>query len=286
MSAARCAAKQRTMLPICPICSSKAIDERTLLRGSDHSQMHIRQCSGCGHAVRLDDRGFEDNIKLQRGFFDKRARTPSAVPRWPQRFPLVAAQIGRLAGARGRALDVGCGPGVWLRVLADRGWEPFGVEVAHEVAQIARGFARADVFCGSLEEYKADPESFDLVTALALIEHLLDPRVLVDSARTLLRAGGLFVVMTGDRGCRHAAQAGDGWPYYWVDEHVSFFSAASLRRLISDAGFEVIRQEWRYSGFGRGPDHLTRYVAKAKEILGWNAVPMYNHVYVFARKLG
>lgn len=254
------------------------------MRGSDRAELPILLCNACGHAIRSDGRGFEDNIKLQRSFFNKQARMPSSVPTWPGRFPLVAATIERLAGARGRALDIGCGPGVWLRALADRGWQPFGVEVAEDVSQMAREFARADVFCGRLEEYNAEPASFDLITALALIEHLSDPRVLVELARKLLRPGGLFVVMTGDRACRHADEAGDEWPYYWVEEHVSFFSGESLRRVVVGAGLEIIRQEWRYSGFGRGRDRLTRYAAKAKEILGWNAAPIYNHAYVFARK--
>ena len=50
-------------------------------------------------------------------------------------------------------LDVGCGFGYFLELAARKGWQTFGVEIAHDAVQAARGkFGDDNIFQGTLRQ--------------------------------------------------------------------------------------------------------------------------------------
>src|SRR5262245_32104219 len=64
-----------------------------------------------------------------------------------------------------RVLDIGCGVGAFLRMVAERGGEPHGIDAS----QALIGFARdrlpgADLRVGEMEDLPWDDDTFDLVT--------------------------------------------------------------------------------------------------------------------------
>lgn len=226
-----------------------------------------------------------DNLAVQASVFDTNARRPSRRElSWPHRPALIRREISRLGVKRGRAIDLGCGNGLWLAGLG-RGWEKHGVDLSPATAQVARGFSGATVTCVPLESYKAPPGSFDLVIAFAIIEHLVDPRQCVGVAWELLKPDGLLVMMTGDRESRTAVQMGRRWPLYSSEEHLSFFSARSLGLLVQQVGFEIVRREWRFMYPPSGPaSALKRWERKAVEVLGSNDSNIHDHFFLYARK--
>ncbi len=108
------------------------------------------------------------------------------------------AQLPEATGARA-AVDLGCGRGEWLELLAEAGFEAHGVDAdeAMVAACAERGFAakRAD----ALDFLKATPsDSIAIVSAFHLIEHLPFPRLrcLVGEAHRCLAPGGLLLLET------------------------------------------------------------------------------------------
>ncbi len=64
-----------------------------------------------------------------------------------------------------RVLDVGCGVGAFLRLVAGRGAAPHGIDAAEALVAFARGrLPDADLRVGEMEELPWDDGSFDLVT--------------------------------------------------------------------------------------------------------------------------
>jgi 2-polyprenyl-3-methyl-5-hydroxy-6-metoxy-1,4-benzoquinol methylase len=57
--------------------------------------------------------------------------------------------LGEHGVERGRVLDVGSGYGFLLEALERAGYEPYGLEVAPEAAEVSRGRTRAPVATGS-----------------------------------------------------------------------------------------------------------------------------------------
>jgi SAM-dependent methyltransferase len=64
-----------------------------------------------------------------------------------------------------RVLDVGCGAGAFLRLVADRGAEPSGIDASEALIAFARErLPEADLHVGEMEELAWEDDRFDLVT--------------------------------------------------------------------------------------------------------------------------
>jgi SAM-dependent methyltransferase len=64
-----------------------------------------------------------------------------------------------------RVLDVGCGVGAFLRLVAERGGEPFGIDAWEALIEFARRrLPDADLCVGEMQDLPYDDNTFDLVT--------------------------------------------------------------------------------------------------------------------------
>jgi SAM-dependent methyltransferase len=83
-----------------------------------------------------------------------------------QQVPTYEEAIRHVGVAPGQqVLDVGCGTGVFLRLAADRGARPFGLDASKALLDIARErVPEADLRVGDMERVPYDDDSFDLVT--------------------------------------------------------------------------------------------------------------------------
>jgi SAM-dependent methyltransferase len=150
---------------------------------------------------------------------------------WEGLAKLVAYLTGGRNPAR-RWLDFGCGNGGLVRRLRDRREaEALGFDEGAIVTN-----ARA---CGipilTAAELAEQAGSFDVVTAIEVIEHTVDPIAELRRMRQLLRPGGLLFLTTGNS--RPYAQRLDRWKYVIPELHISFFEPRTLERALANAGF-------------------------------------------------
>lgn len=268
----------------CPICGAVRSTFIDLSKGPQDSFGSV-VCDQCGYASREPRPSFDMNLDLQLDAAKAHAVVPHhKMTRWPHRPALIAAQIQRYAGKKGVVLDIGCSNGLNLLALA-KGWEKHGVELCPTAATSARELCGIDVFYGPYEQYRPPIPEFDLITAFALIEHLHDPVQLVEWVHSHLSKGGLFVLMTGDRQSRTASVMGKHWPLYHCADHVSYFSARSIRCLARKCGFQVLKEEWRYMYFpGERRGRVLSCLMKLEEICGLVRRPVHDHYYCYLRK--
>lgn len=147
-----------------------------------------------------------------------------------------------------RALDVGCGAGLLAEPLARMGAQVTGVDAAAENIAAARDHAARgglviDYHAGELSALP--PATFDLVTAMEVIEHVADPAAFLAQLSARLAPGGLMVLSTPNRTIAsrlllvEAAERTGAVPRGTHDWH-RFLTPGELAALAADAGLRVI----------------------------------------------
>ncbi len=140
----------------------------------------------------------------------------------------------------GRLLDVGCGAGFFLDAARKRGYNVAGVDLSPVPARYCRDTLGLDVTIGSLYDYKAPTNNFDIVTMFQTIEH--DPHTAEICAELyrIMAPGGVLMITTPAADGFVARVMGKRWFGYRNVEHITFLSRKSLRRALEQGGFEVL----------------------------------------------
>ena len=137
----------------------------------------------------------------------RRAQSAEQLPWHSERPPELLCNAVEAMPQGGRALDIGCGSGVFTHWLAQRGLHVTGLDFLEDAARMARervrGLPNADVVCGSALDF-APEERFDLVLDRGCL-HTLQPGDRVryrNQVLRWLRMGGSYVLV--HLGRRHA----------------------------------------------------------------------------------
>ncbi|MBI5000425.1 MAG: class I SAM-dependent methyltransferase [Euryarchaeota archaeon] len=142
--------------------------------------------------------------------------------------------ITRLAGRKGRLLDIGFGEGQFVRFASANGWSVSGQEVSEEAVEHIKKAYGLDVKAGDLRELRLPSESFEAVTMINVIEHLSDPIGYLKEAHRILKKGGVLYISTVNA---HTSRR----PVELViPEHLYHFSAEAIGKMLRKSGFEVL----------------------------------------------
>lgn len=125
----------------------------------------------------------------------------------PPRLRYIRQKAGGAAAsiAGKRALDVGCGGGILTEALAEAGADALGIDLAAASIDVAKRHAEASGVkvayrvVGAESLAREQPESFDLVCCLEMLEHVPDPAETVAAIAELVKPGGDVVFSTINR---------------------------------------------------------------------------------------
>jgi SAM-dependent methyltransferase len=178
----------------------------------------------------------------------------------------VAETLARYAPIPGTAIDLGAGSGAFASRLAALGWDVTCVERNTE------GFlAPLPVIAHDLDAGPLDVGTFDLVTAIEVIEHVESPAGFLRQVSGLLAPGGVAIVTTPNVDSVNARLKGiaTGRLRMFDDagdpEHISpIFYSLFLDRLIPRAG---LRLTARYPYPPHGSLLTRRWLARVAAVL-------------------
>ena len=142
---------------------------------------------------------------------------------------------------RGRSLDVGCGPGQFVEVLLDAGWDAFGLD-AYREARVNHRFIR-----GTMKSLEAGA-AYDLISMVHTLEHIVNPAEALRRVSTMLRPGGIFLVVVPNFAGDWSVSCGDKWPMLDTRNHAFHYTSTALRKLLENGDF-VVRKSDTYSGY-------------------------------------
>lgn len=145
----------------------------------------------------------------------------------------------------GKALEVGSSTGIFLSLLKNKGWVVKGVEISETAAKIAkkRGI---DVLVKPFQEINIE-EKFDLIIFNHTLEHLSDPKKILEKSHSILNKNGIIYIDLPNYGGVSANILGLKWPMLLPEEHQWHFTYNALKVLLTDLGFKIIYVE-RASG--------------------------------------
>lgn len=152
-------------------------------------------------------------------------------------------------GQKIRILDLGCGNGSLSNVLAKKGYEVVGIEESEQGFTIAsKNFPNCHFIQASIYDlpYAKLQNSFDVVMAVEVIEHLFYPRELARAAKKCLKPNGRLILTTPYHGYfKNLALAVSGkmdhhFHALWDGGHIKFFSVKTLSTLLETESYTDI----------------------------------------------
>jgi SAM-dependent methyltransferase len=147
----------------------------------------------------------------------------------------------RCLGCRGgRLLEVGVARGDFLAEARRWGFAPLGIEPEPTTADEARRRSGADVVVGWAEEVDLPSASFDVACLWHVVEHIPQPRPVLEALRRSLKPGGRLFCEVPNAGSVMARMQGERWDYLDPEHHVGFFDPSTLRRALESTGYRDV----------------------------------------------
>lgn len=166
--------------------------------------------------------------------------------------PVRAAYIAARTDLRGaKVADVGCGGGLLSETLARAGAKVTGIDLGGKVIGVAKlhlhesGLSVDYRVQSSAALAAAEPESFDAVCCMELIEHVPDPEALVNDLAAMLKPGARLFMSTINRTPVAFGAAIVGAEYVMrmlprgTHHYAQFLKPSELSRLLRHAGLEL-----------------------------------------------
>ncbi len=141
---------------------------------------------------------------------------------------------------RERMLDVGCDMGFMLEAARADGFaELHGIEPVPVARAVAQAIPGAHITSAFFENTSYPANHFDLITLIHVVDHLDDPRVVLQRARNNLRPGGLILAVVHNVSSLLHRVLGERFPIFNLYHHY-FFDKDTLAELFRRQGFEVV----------------------------------------------
>lgn len=145
------------------------------------------------------------------------------------------------SGAEGPVLDVGCGGGLFLRLIAEKGRKVLGLDFSLPAASAAWWHNGVPAVCASLAKAPLPYGTFAAVTMFHVLEHLYDPMAYLDAAHDLLEPEGRLIVQVPNAASWQFLLLGENWTGVDIPRHLLNFRVKDLEILLDRCGFDVVR---------------------------------------------
>lgn len=258
-----------------------------LLRQTDRlyrttvKEFGVVRCQQCG-LIRLDPQPTPDEL---RQYYPENywfAPDRSVVARLEEMYRRTVlrghvrfvARALRGSPARGPLLDVGCGGGLFLAMMRQRGFRVVGLDNSREAATVAWRHHQVPAVAADLERAPFCPGTFAGIAMSHVLEHLPDPCAYLSAAHRLLAPEGRLVIFVPNAASLQFALLGKRWNGLDVPRHLFDYRDRDLERVLDTMGFDIVRRKHfslrdnpagLATSLAPGLDPMARRVRKVRE---------------------
>lgn len=175
-------------------------------------------------------------------------------------------------------LDIGCGTGFLLSYFDGLKWERYGVEPSQYASKVAERKG-IKILGRYVDDAIKSGKKFDVVVMTDVIEHLPDPKPLLEDVCKILKPHGYLAIETGNIHSLNARIAKSHWSYFSTHEHVSFYNPLSIKYLLTKYGFHDIRIRHK-SAFGNRLANLYKFLKNILIVIAHHTVLLNKKYYL------
>ncbi|MCA9399432.1 MAG: class I SAM-dependent methyltransferase [Candidatus Omnitrophica bacterium] len=179
------------------------------------------------------------NFEHVKNYYEKvyEEKKDHSFPFDQQRYQSWLNPVAEFQDGKGKqSLDIGCGAGFVCRLLADKGFDVYGTDISETALKLAQTYVPTGHFqiseSSGLLNFK--DESFDVLTCLGVLEHIINPETVVQECCRVLKDGSKAVFVVPNAGS----------PYFWFGGGTSqiYEKPRSLKewsRMFQAGGFKI-----------------------------------------------
>ncbi|HEX3934172.1 MAG TPA: class I SAM-dependent methyltransferase [Puia sp.] len=254
----------------CPLCGEK---NRTVIypKVPQCPDTDIVRCDRCGHLYTVLHREIDTAGLYADEVYKVVDNRNSIFDRILAReYNNVLKQIETLQRKKGSVLDFGCGKGKFGSLAKANGWQVKCVETSPPRAAFAREVYGLDVNSDFYSSGNIFGMSFDALTLFHVLEHLPDPRPLLEALiKDNLNKDGLAVIEVPNVKSWQSRIAGEKWIHLDVPRHIHHFTPERLEQFLGEIGLAPVKKS--YYSFHLGVlgmvDSLLRSMGYRKNII-------------------
>jgi 2-polyprenyl-3-methyl-5-hydroxy-6-metoxy-1,4-benzoquinol methylase len=247
----------------CPLCGSKRF--RVHRRGSfdpeqigpDHFKItdsHYGQlwnffkCRDCGFVFSNPTLNEKDLEAFYQALEDPEYSLESEGR--SRNFKTILKRLKKLDKPGHNLLDIGAASGIFLNLAREQDYLVQGIEPSQFLVEQAQKMYGITLFQGTIDTFES-ADRFSVITLVDILEHLSDPESFMSRLEKLIQKDGILVIVTPDIDSLAVKLTGKKWWHYRI-AHLNFFNRRSLKTLLANHGFEIIkfnRYAWHFSVF-------------------------------------
>jgi 2-polyprenyl-3-methyl-5-hydroxy-6-metoxy-1,4-benzoquinol methylase len=139
-------------------------------------------------------------------------------------------------------LEIGCAGGNWLLAAKELGWNAEGNDLNEDMLRQVSKEIGANTHSGFFEDIDFG-NKYDVIIAMNVFEHLIEPHALLKKLSETLTKGGLFMMKTPLSDSPSEKLEGKDWIHLSELGHIQFGSKKAISDLFLKYGFDLLQYE-------------------------------------------
>lgn len=160
---------------------------------------------------------------------------------WSNRF--FAHLINKYTKNQGEILELGCGFGdILFNLSKNEKLRLTGVDISRFAINKARKKLPYGIFyCSDIDNLNLKKESYDLILAKHVLEHVRNPEEAIHKVYLWLKKGSVFIIVTPNLNCLLKPLKGRKWHGYVDKTHISLRLPSEWEGLLQKEGFSLVK---------------------------------------------